>query len=104
MKVVENAEEPEEFVEVAREDTSEGAVVDVDDKGKGYTEWIVNLHDRPPDGGGGAPDLRHEGNVGEGPGCGGHDVILDLTVSRVSRVMRNAAVAYMMNHQVPMVE
>ena len=60
------AEEHEELVEVAHKDTPEGAVFDVDEKGKGYTEWIVNPHDRPPDGGGGAPDVLHEGDVGEG--------------------------------------
>ena len=65
----EHAEEPE--------DTPEDEAVDVDDKGKGYTEWIVNPHNRPPDGGGGAPELLHEGNVGEGPVCDGHDVIID---------------------------
>ena len=72
----EHAEEPE--------DTPEDEAVDVDDKGKGYTEWIVNPHNRPPDGGGGAPELLHEGNVGDGDsvkgvqgkeeyGCGLHD-------------------------------
>ena len=41
--------------------------------GKRYTDWIVHFHDRPPDGGGGAPDLIHEGAVGEGKLCSGHD-------------------------------
>ena len=35
--------------------------------GKGSTEWSVHPHDRPPDGGGGAPALVPEGAVGESP-------------------------------------
>ena len=48
-----------------------------DGGGRGYIEWVVHPHDKPPDGGGSTPAMSPEGTGGGGPLCACRDVPLD---------------------------